>query len=96
MTKAQVVSEIVSKTGIEKMVVIEAVEAFLSVIKKSLAKRGNVYLRGFGSFIVKKRARKLGRNISKNTAIIIPEHYIPAFKPSKQFISSIKNGNYTA
>ena len=93
MTKAHVVTEISEKTGIEKVIVRETVEAFMRSIKNSLIEGKNVYLRGFGSFIVKKRAKKTGRIISKNTTIIIPEHFIPAFKPAKPFVTKVKNGN---
>lgn len=91
MTKADIVNEISKNTGIEKITVQKTVEAFMEVVKDSLAKEKNVYLRGFGSFIVKKRAQKTARNISKNTTIIIPEHSIPAFKPAKTFASKVKN-----
>jgi DNA-binding protein HU-beta len=91
MTKAELVAEISTKTGIEKTVALQAVEAAMKVIKNTMADGENVYLRGFGSFIVKKRAQKLGRIISKNTTIIIPEHNIPAFKPAKTFASKVKN-----
>ncbi|MBQ8442676.1 MAG: integration host factor subunit beta [Bacteroides sp.] len=90
MTKAEIVNEIASKTGIEKKDVLNTIEAFMESVKESLAKEENVYLRGFGSFIVKKRAQKTARNISKNTTIIIPEHNIPAFKPAKTFNLSVK------
>lgn len=90
MTKAEIVADIAGKTGIEKVAVQATVEAFMEAVKDSLATGENVYLRGFGSFIVKKRAKKTGRNISKNTTIIIPEHFIPAFKPAKTFISKVK------
>lgn len=90
MTKAEIVNEIASKTGIEKKDVLNTIEAFMEAVKGSLAKEENVYLRGFGSFIVKKRAQKTARNISKNTTIIIPEHNIPAFKPAKTFNLSVK------
>ena len=93
MTKADIVIEISKKTGIEKVVVQNTVEAFMEAIKGSLATGKNVYLRGFGSFIVKKRAEKTARNISKNTTIIIPEHFIPSFKPSKSFVSKVKESN---
>ena len=93
MTKADIVNEISKKTGIEKVTVQKTVEAFMESIKDSLGESKNVYLRGFGSFIVKKRAEKTARNISKNTTIIIPEHFIPAFKPSKTFVSIVKEGN---
>ncbi len=91
MTKAEVVTEIANKTGIEKQAILNTVESFMDIVKDSLAKGDNVYLRGFGSFIVKKRAEKTGRNISKNTTIIIPAHNIPAFKPAKTFVSEVKN-----
>ena len=90
MTKAEIVSEIAGKTGIEKKDVLNTIEAFMEVVKESLTREENVYLRGFGSFIVKKRAQKTARNISKNTTIIIPEHNIPAFKPAKTFNISVK------
>jgi DNA-binding protein HU-beta len=91
MTKADIVNEISKNTGIEKITVQKSVEAFMEVVKDSLTKEKNVYLRGFGSFIVKKRAKKTARNISKNTTIIIPEHSIPAFKPAKTFIGKVKS-----
>jgi DNA-binding protein HU-beta len=90
MTKADIVNEISKNTGIEKVTVQKTVEAFMETIKTSLAKNKNVYLRGFGSFIVKQRAEKTARNISKNTTIIIPAHNIPSFKPSKTFTSKVK------
>jgi len=91
VTKAEVISKIGDKTGVDKNEVSATVEAFFSVIKDSMAEGENIYVRGFGSFINKKRAKKVARNISKNTAIIIEEHYIPAFKPSKMFIEKIKS-----
>ncbi len=90
MTKADIVNEISKNTGIEKITVQKTVEAFMETVKDSLTKDKNVYLRGFGSFIVKKRAKKTARNISKNTTIIIPEHYIPSFKPAKTFVNKVK------
>jgi len=90
MTKADIVNEISKMTGIEKITVQMTVEAFMDVVKNSLINNENVYLRGFGSFIVKKRAQKTARNISKNTTLIIPEHYIPAFKPAKSFVQKVK------
>jgi DNA-binding protein HU-beta len=90
MTKADIVNEISKNTGIEKVTVQKTVEAFMETIKGSLVKGKNVYLRGFGSFVVRKRAEKTARNISKNTTIIIPEHFIPSFKPSKTFTSKVK------
>lgn len=91
MTKAEVVQQIAEKTGIDKADVYTTVEAFFSVVKNSMSDGENIYIRGFGSFVNKKRARKVGRNISKNTAMIIDEHYVPSFKPSKVFIEKIKN-----
>ncbi|HOO19626.1 MAG TPA: HU family DNA-binding protein [Paludibacteraceae bacterium] len=90
MTKAEIVNEIAKTTGIDKSMVLAIVEAFMETVKDSLARNENVYLRGFGSFIVKKRAKKTARNISKNTTIIIPEHNIPAFKPAKAFMNVVK------
>jgi len=91
MTKAEIVAEIANKTGIEKVSIQATVEAFMDSIKNSLEKGENVYLRGFGSFIIKQRAKKTGRNISKNTTIIIPAHKIPSFKPAKTFVTEVKN-----
>lgn len=93
MTKAEIIAEISTKTGIEKVDVQEAVEAFFKVVKDSMVNGENVYVRGFGSFVVKKRAKKTARNISKNTAIIIPEHYVPSFKPAKVFVEKVKKTN---
>ena len=90
MTKADIVNEIAKKTGVEKTQIQTLVEAFMEEVKGSLANGENVYLRGFGSFIVKKRAEKVARNISKNTTITIPAHNIPAFKPAKSFAAQIK------
>lgn len=84
-------AEIAQRTGMEKVNIQEVVEEFMTVLKGSLKKGDNVYLRGFGSFIIKKRAEKTGRNISKNTTIIIPAHNIPSFKPSKSFVEEVKN-----
>jgi DNA-binding protein HU-beta len=91
MTKAEVVTEIADKTGLEKAEVQKAVETFFKVVKGSLVKGENVYFRGFGSFIVQRRAEKIARNISKNTQITIPAHNIPKFKPSKTFVDKVKN-----
>ena len=91
MTKAEIVANIASETGLEKSEVLRTVEAFMSNVKNSLSTGTNVYLRGFGSFIVKERAEKTGRNISKNTTIIIPAHNIPSFKPAKVFMEEVKN-----
>ena len=90
MTKADVVKKIADKTGIEKAVVLSTVEAFMDVVKESLSNHEPVYLRGFGSFIIKKRAEKTARDIHKDTTLIIPEHNIPAFKPAKTFLNDVK------
>lgn len=90
MTKADIVNEISKSTGVEKAQVQQIVEAFMDSIKNSLTAGNNVYLRGFGSFIVKRRAEKVARNISKNTTITIPAHNIPAFKPAKSFAGEVK------
>jgi len=96
MTKADIIAEISTKTGIEKVDVQETVEAFFKVIKTNMIAGENVYVRGFGSFVVKKRAQKTARNISKNTAIIIPEHFVPSFKPAKVFVDKVKNNTKKA
>lgn len=93
MTKAEVISEISDKTGIPKEDVQATVEAFFSVVKTSMSDGNNIYIRGFGSFINKKRAKKIARNISKNTAIVIDAHHVPSFKPSKVFVEKIKSSH---
>jgi DNA-binding protein HU-beta len=93
MTKADIIAEISTKTGVEKVDVQEVVEAFFKVVKNNMISGENIYVRGFGSFVVKKRAQKTARNISKNTAIIIPEHFVPSFKPAKVFVDKVKNGS---
>ena len=90
MTKADIVNEVAKNTGIDKTTVLTTIEAFMDTVKESLSNDDNVYLRGFGSFVVKKRAQKTARNISKNTTIIIPEHNIPSFKPAKTFLNEVK------
>ena len=90
MTKADIVNEIAKNTGVDKAAVLATVEAFMESVKSALSKNENVYLRGFGSFIVKHRAEKTARNISKNTTIIIPAHNIPSFKPAKTFMNKVK------
>jgi|TARA_B110000914_G_scaffold203081_1_gene196471 DNA-binding protein HU-beta len=90
MTKADLVKNISDKTGMDKSDVQMIAEKFMSEVKNSLKNNENVYIRGFGSFIVKTRAKKTGRNISKNVAVVIPAHNIPAFKPSKTFVNSVK------
>ena len=89
MTKAEIVTEIANKTGIEKVAVQAVVESFMETVKDTMVNGENVYLRGFGSFIIKERAEKTGRNISKNTTIITA-HKIPAFKPAKTFVNEVK------
>jgi DNA-binding protein HU-beta len=93
MTKADIVNEIYKNTGIEKATVLKTVDSFMETVSDSLVDGSNVYLRGFGSFTVKKRAEKTARNISKNTTIIIPEHNIPSFKPAKTFVTEVKLAN---
>jgi DNA-binding protein HU-beta len=90
MTKADVVNEISMNTGIDKKTVLKTVEALMEAVKDSLVDGENVYLRGFGSFIVKKRAEKTARNISRDTSLIIPAHNIPSFKPAKEFLLKVK------
>ena len=90
MTKADLIREISQQTGIERAIVVQVIEGVMEGIKSSLIVGGEeVYLRGFGSFILKKRAAKTARNISRNTTIIVPEHTTPAFKPCKAFQKSI-------
>lgn len=91
MTKADIVAEIAKQTGIEKEVVSEVTEAFMENVKDAMVGGDEVFLRGFGSFIIKRRAEKTARNISKNTTIIIPAHNIPAFKPAKTFMAAVKD-----
>lgn len=90
MRKADLVATISEKTGVPKVDVLVTLETFFKEVKSSLKEGENVYVRGFGSFIVKKRAKKIGRHIKKNVAIEIPEHYIPAFKPAKIFVDQVK------
>tara|TARA_B110000014_G_scaffold250259_1_gene226329 strand:- start:495 stop:779 length:285 start_codon:yes stop_codon:yes gene_type:complete len=90
MTKAEIVSNISEKTGIEKVTALAVVEAFMGEVRSSISSNQSVFLRGFGTFNPKKRAEKTGRNISKNTTIIIPAHHIPAFKPAKVFVKQVK------
>lgn len=90
MTKAELVSKISEKTGVEKLTTLAVVESMMQEIKHSISVNESVFLRGFGTFKTKKRAEKTGRNIKKNTTIIIPAHHIPAFKPAKVFVEEIK------
>ncbi len=90
MTKAEIVRKISDKTGVEKVTALVVVESFMAEVKRSVINNQSVFLRGFGTFKPKKRAEKTGRNISKNTTIIIPAHHIPAFKPAKVFVKQVK------
>ena len=92
MTKADIVARIAQQTGVEKAVAMTVVEAFMETVKDSVVAGNEVFLRGFGSFIIKKRAKKVARNISKNTTIVIPAHSVPAFKPAKTFLEAVKEG----
>lgn len=91
MTKADIVAEIAKQTGIEKAVVSEVTEAFMEHVKDAMVGGDEVFLRGFGSFIIKRRAEKTARNISKNTTITVPAHNIPAFEPAKTFMAAVKD-----
>lgn len=90
MTKADIVNEVAKSTGFEKTMVQAVVVGFIDAVKDALEKGEPVYLRGFGSFIIKRRAEKAARNITKNTTITIPAHNIPAFKPAKSFVAAVK------
>jgi DNA-binding protein HU-beta len=90
MRKADLVAAISEKTGVPKVDVLVTLESFFKEVKGSLSEGENVYVRGFGSFVIKKRAKKIGRHIKKNVAIEIPEHYIPSFKPAKVFVEQVK------
>jgi DNA-binding protein HU-beta len=93
VTKADIINEIAEKTGVDKADVTASVEAFFSVVKTSMSNGNNIYIRGFGSFINKKRKKKIARNISRNTALVIEEHFVPSFKPAKIFVNKIKNSD---
>lgn len=93
MTKADIVNEVVAKTSLDKNEVQNTLEVFLKLIKNNMIEGKNIYFRGFGSFILKKRAKKIARNISKNTAMVIDEHFIPKFKPSKTFMERVKKSD---
>jgi len=94
MRKADIVGSIAEKTGIPKVDILVALETFFKEVKTSLIEGEPVYVRGFGSFILKKRAAKIGRNIKKNVAVEIPEHFIPAFKPAKEFVQAVKDSKH--
>ncbi|MBX3102399.1 MAG: integration host factor subunit beta [Bacteroidetes bacterium] len=93
MTKADIVSKIAQKTGLEKADVSASLEAFFKVVKSSMADGDNIYIRGFGTFLIKKRAAKQGRIISRNKTIVIEEHYVPSFKPAKAFTDNVKDSH---
>ena len=95
MRKADLINKIADKTGIPKVDVLVTLETMFKEVKNSLSNKENIYIRGFGSFITKKRAAKIGRNIKRNIAVHIPEHFIPAFKPSKEFIQEVKTKTQT-
>ena len=92
MRKSDLINKIAEKTGIPKVDVLVTLEAMFKEVKSSLIEGEHIYIRGFGSFITKKRAAKIGRNIKRNIAVEIPEHFIPAFKPSKEFVNEVKSG----
>lgn len=92
MTKQEIDTRIAKQTGMEKTIVMTVVEAFMENVKEAMIGGNEVFLRGFGSFIIKQRAEKVARNISKNTTIVIPAHSIPAFKPAKAFLNAVKEG----
>src|SRR6201996_5345144 len=94
MRKADLVNQIADKTGIPKVDVLVTLETMFKEVKETLSNGENIYIRGFGSFITKKRAAKIGRNIKKNVAVEIPEHFIPAFKPAKEFVISVKESKH--
>ena len=94
MRKAEIVNAISENTGIPKVDVLVTLENFFKEVKENLGRGENIYIRGFGSFVVKKRAAKIGRNIKKNTAVEIPEHHIPAFKPAREFVDEIKSKSF--
>ncbi len=91
MTKAELVTKIADKTGIDRAVVLEVVESMMESVKETMVSGENIYLRGFGSFVIKHRAEKTGRNISKKTTIKIPAHNVPSFKPAKEFVKDVKD-----
>jgi DNA-binding protein HU-beta len=94
MTKADIVNNIANKTGQDRSDVQNTVETFLKLVKSNMIEGKNIYFRGFGSFILKKRAKKIARNISKNTSMVLEEHYIPKFKPSKTFVDKVKKSDF--
>jgi DNA-binding protein HU-beta len=95
VTKAEVITKISQRTGLERQDVAASVETFFKVVKTAMEQGDNLYFRGFGSFVVKKRARKVARIISRNETIVIPEHYVPSFKPAKTFTVKVKDAKET-
>lgn len=92
MTKAELITRITQQSGIEKTIVMTVVEAFMENVKESMVAGNDVFLRGFGSFVIKRRAKRVARNISENTTIVVPAHFFPAFKPAKTFLNVVKEG----
>ncbi|EFI14648.1 MAG: HU family DNA-binding protein [Phocaeicola massiliensis] len=92
MTKAELITRIAQQSGIEKTIVMTVVEAFMENVKESMVAGNDVFLRGFGSFVIKRRAKRVARNISENTTIVVPAHFFPAFKPAKTFLNAVKEG----
>jgi len=90
MRKADLIATISEKTGVAKVDVLVTLESFFDEVKDTLESGENIYIRGFGSFVIKKRAKKIGRNIKKGKSIVIPEHYIPSFKPAKIFVEAVR------
>jgi len=91
--KLELINKVSKVTGIDRQDVDETVEATIHTIKQALINGDSVFIRGFGSFVNKKRAKKIARNISTNTALILEAHYVPSFKPSKKFVESVKENN---
>lgn len=92
MTKAELITRITQQSGIEKTIVMTVVEAFMENVKESMVAGNDVFLRGFSSFVIKRRAKRVARNISENTTIVVPAHFFPAFKPAKTFLNAVKEG----
>ena len=92
MTKAELITRIAQQSGIEKTIVMTVVEAFMENVKESMVAGNDVFLRGFGSFVIKRRAKRVARNISENTTMVVPAHFFPAFKPAKTFLNAVKEG----
>lgn len=90
MTKSEIVNEIAVRTGLEKTVIADTLDNFFQVVKSSMVSGNNIYLRGFGTFELKNRKTKVARNIKRNTSLVVPEHYVARFKPSKEFGAQVK------